>query len=107
MSPASKIQNEPEQCTRNDPEWYIWNVPTPPTIVYYFWYNSGKLWGNAGFIQNVPSFPVSQTFPFNVPKVSPNYTDDLLLNRGPATEPRKSRGGGVVLVVVRGRRQRR
>jgi len=31
----------------------------------------GSLWENAGVIQNVPSFPVSQMFPYNVPKVTP------------------------------------
>ena len=43
--------------------------------MYCFRYNLGKLWGNIGYIQNVPSFPVFQTFPCSVPRFSPDYTE--------------------------------
>ena len=35
----------------------------------------GKLWGNAGYIQNVPSFPVSWRCPCSVPRVYPKFTE--------------------------------
>ena len=42
--------------------------------MYHFWYNLGKLLGNAGYIQNVLSFPVFQTSLRSVPRFYPNYT---------------------------------
>ena len=54
--------------------------PDPPTMVYHFWYNLGKLWGNFGdtagkclehwktlYVLNVPS--TSPMFPQIIPKV--------------------------------------
>ena len=75
VSPASKTQNEPERCAGDVPKWHIWDVPIIAAIVYHFWYKMGKLWENAGNILNVPGFPVSLMFPYNVPKVSLIYTE--------------------------------
>ena len=71
--PASKIENEPYWCARNDPEWQIQNVLEISLIVDHFRRKTGKLWENVKYIQNVPSFLVSLTFPYNVPKVSPIF----------------------------------
>ena len=40
-------------------------------------WNSGKLWEHLKYIQNAPGFPVSLTFPWDVPKVFPNFTKSV------------------------------
>src|ERR1700760_684379 len=52
---------------------HLWCTHHKPTV-YQIWYKSGKPGGNAGFIQNVPRFPVSQRFTCSVPRVFPIYT---------------------------------
>ena len=76
VSPASKIQNEPEWCAGSVAEWHIQNVLMLPTMVYHFWQNSGKLWEHckdmSRTLENLGHFEC----PCSAPKVSPNFAEN-------------------------------